>query len=68
LCREPIKEHQNIEPQWQRTAYSHIIFLDFNGVLHARDNWRSDPFCYMENFCAVMRSAGPTGRLPVVSS
>jgi hypothetical protein len=47
---------------------THVLFLDFDGVLHPPHEAYEHPFCYMDNFCAVVREVGPEGTLPIVIS
>lgn len=43
-----------------------ILFLDFDGVLHPDDAHRDGMFCFMPDFCEVIRSVDPAGEMPIV--
>lgn len=45
-----------------------ILFLDFDGVLHPFDAPSYMDFCYVCNFCELLREADPDGELPIVIS
>ena len=49
-----------------RLDFGHIIFLDFDGVLHPEACDASLEFMYAENFCQVMSETDPAGEMPVV--
>jgi hypothetical protein len=45
-----------------------ILFLDFDGVLHPDAADTDMYFCYMTEFCDVLRQVDPNGEMPIVVS
>lgn len=45
-----------------------ILFLDFDGVLHPECCKPQNRFCFVENFCDVLRESDSQGLLPIVIS
>lgn len=48
--------------------FGRVLFLDFDGVLHPQSFSPHDQFCYLDNFCGVMRIVDPRHRVPIVIS
>jgi hypothetical protein len=46
----------------------HILFLDFDGVLHPNSDRYDNPFCFMDNFCEAFLNADPDGLISIVIS
>lgn len=49
-------------------SFDHVIFLDFDGVLHGDGSDRDAWFCFVPDFCAVMRAVDPRAEVPIVIS
>lgn len=47
---------------------THILFLDFDGVLHPDELRFDQPFCFMENFCEAVRDSDSRGVTRIVIS
>lgn len=43
-----------------------VLFLDFDGVLHPDDADLDQVFCFLPDFCEVLRSVDPAGEIPIV--
>jgi HAD domain in Swiss Army Knife RNA repair proteins len=48
--------------------FGHVLFLDFDGVLHPEGCAERDHFCYLPNFCEALRVADRNGSMPLVIS
>jgi hypothetical protein len=48
--------------------FGHVLFLDFDGVLHPESCAELDLFCYLPHFCEALHTADPQGRMPLVIS
>jgi len=48
--------------------FGHVLFLDFDGVLHPESCAERDHFCYLPHFCEALHMADPQGRMPLVIS
>lgn len=48
--------------------FERILFLDFDGVLHPEGCGMEMNFCFMTNFCDVLREVDPQGEMPIVVS
>lgn len=44
----------------------HIIALDFDGVLHPENGQIDLEFCFMTNFCDLLRRADPEGKAGII--
>lgn len=56
------------DPTASYFTLDHVLFLDFDGVLHTDGCEEAELFCFMPEFCAVMREVDPLGHLPIVIS
>ena len=48
--------------------FDHVIFLDFDGVLHPESCPERENFCFLPNFCEAFREADPNAKVPLVIS
>jgi len=51
-----------------RLNFDRVLFLDFDGVLHPDAGDDDMYFCFMSNFCDVLRAVDPKGEIPIVVS
>lgn len=44
----------------------HVVALDFDGVLHPEDGQLENEFCFMQNFCELLRAVDPEGKAGII--
>lgn len=55
-------------PPGKRLLLDHVLFLDFDGVLHPEGCGPDMEFCFMPQFGQVMQHVDPSGEVPIVIS
>lgn len=58
----------NLNEFTAKLDYSHVLFVDFDGVLHPEFASRDTQMCFSKNFCAAVRAVDETEQMPIVIS